>query len=379
MNTGSQLRKRICQSGSAHFLHLTLDRPQALNALNLELIQDLSRALAQAEASPDIEWILLDSSSERAFCAGGDVRALALSLLQANPKNSGEKICDDYFFAEFILDYQLQACQKPLVTWSKGICFGGGIGLFRAGSLRVCEASSTFAMPEISIGYFPDVGASWFLRQFKSPNFGRFLGLTGQRISAPLALAQGLATHLVSAAAKENFLSAAKKIPSGLSKTQLVENLKILLAENCTDSATPEDLDPDVDRLLARLYQKNEFSDFWAELLALQKESLWFREQSQLLFQGSPFSARLIFAQLHPQFDSLAQKELVAREWNIAANFARHPDFREGVRALLIDKDRKPRWQNHSPLEIEAEAIKAFFYPPRGVLKNPLAEALSLL
>ena len=183
--------------------HLTLDRPSALNALNLELIAEISNALEQWKDDSSIDAIFLDSSHEKAFCAGGDVKA----LIQHSPNDQAEKIefARIYFQREYALDYLIHTYPKPLICWGDGFILGGGMGLFQGAHCRITTERSVLAMPEIAIGLFPDVGASYFLNRL--PEYlGLFLGISGYKISGSDALLLGLADYQIASSEKSGMI-----------------------------------------------------------------------------------------------------------------------------------------------------------------------------
>jgi enoyl-CoA hydratase len=302
---------------------ITLDRRNALNALTLEMVSDISAALAGFAADSAIERVLIDSAVPNVFCAGGDIK-----MVRGLAASGRHEQALAFFRTEFALNRMIAEFPKPYIALIDGICFGGGMGLSIHGRHRVITEQAAFAMPEVAIGYFPDVGASHFLSRLPA-GVGLWLGLTGHRVKADAALAIGLATHRIAAGA--------------------VDGLRQALAEESSS----------VYEILGRFAlqpgggDRNEIgrmaASFRAESLQAVLSNL---ERSHdrmqqdcldLLRASSAFSATLTFSLInHAKGLSLA--ECLARELRAADLAVRHPDFVEGVRALLIDKDRKPRW-----------------------------------
>ena len=169
--------------------HITLNRPKALNALNLEMINAITAALESWRHDPAVHLIIIDSSSERAFCAGGDVRGVRDWVLAGRSQD-----VETFFVLEYALNYLTARYPKPYVALIDGICMGGGIGLSIHGTVRVATEHAVFAMPETQLGLFPDVGGSYFLPRLRGA-FGMYLGLTGARVGSADACWLGLATH----------------------------------------------------------------------------------------------------------------------------------------------------------------------------------------
>ena len=318
---------------------LILNRPQALNALTLDMVSEMSRALAAFEADAEVKTIAIASQSDKAFCAGGDVRALT-TLAKTDPAAASA-----FFRTEYRLNAQIAACSKPLVALVDGLCFGGGMGL--AANARWCLMSrkGQMAMPEMTIGLFPDVGAAHFLA--KAPGeIGVWMALTGARLGADDAIWAKLAstlmeegdqsrilTELARGAAVDDHLLpyAPSRIMPGLHK--LRERIDTLFAGNS------------IEAIIARLEAE---TDDWAkaQLLALRR--------------SSPTSLALALSHMRA-CRGLSLNAILERDFRIACACLRGQDFIEGVRAQLIDKDRNPRWQA-APL-----SLLEFEEPPFGV------------
>jgi enoyl-CoA hydratase/carnithine racemase len=308
--------------------HILLDRPKALNALDLAMIRDMQAALEEWRDDPGVHAVVIEGTGGRAFCAGGDIRAIR-SLAQA-----GEAAAVEAFFAEeYALNASIDEYPKPYVALIDGICMGGGIGVSVHGSHRVATETAMFAMPETGIALFPDVGATFMLPRLPG-QLGLYLGLTGARMQGADAVHGGIATHFV-----------------------LQADLPALRADLARDGVAavavhartlpPFSLAPHraaIDRC------------FGAEtvpeiLLRLQAEGTdWARETLATLRAMSPSAVLWSFAAVR-RGAGLSLRDALAAELALTRQVTRHPDFAEGVRAMVVDKDRQPRW---SPEAIEA-------------------------
>ena len=301
---------------------ITLNRPAVLNALTLPMIRQIRAALDRHVADPAVEVVVIRSSSPRAFCAGGDMRRIReLSLAGAFDEIAA------FFTDEYALNLAIAECTKPYVALIDGVAMGGGLGLSVHGRHRIVTEHAMLAMPETAIGFIPDVGASYFLSRLE-PAIGRWLALTGARIGGIGAMAAGLATQF---------------IPR--------DRLPALQADLADASAGS------IDAVLARYAEP---IDRDAALQALRRRAAGFDAPSLAdvlaAWRGSAGAEALAAfspAALAQTFELLnaaagrSLKDCLALEFEGSMHAARHPDFIEGARAVLVDKDRRPRWQPH--------------------------------
>jgi enoyl-CoA hydratase len=332
----------------------TLNRPKALHALDLGMIRTLHPRLDAWARDPAIRAVVIRGTGGRAFCAGGDVRAVAASL--DAPVTPGEAPLSEAFFrAEYALNHRIHHFPKPFIALVDGICMGGGLGLSAHGSHRVVTERLLLAMPETAIGLFPDVGGGWFLPRFPG-QAGTYLGLTGARCSSADALWLGYATQHVESARLEALVDA--------------------LAAADWASAAPHDVasrvlsgfhsDPGPSPLSAHreaidcCFAADRVEDILAALDA--EGSAWARETRATLARMSPTSLKVTLRQLR-LCRSLFYDAVVTVEFRLSQHCTALPDFREGIRAVLVDKDQKPRWSPASLAEVSEPRVEACFAP----------------
>jgi len=299
---------------------ITLNRPAALNALTLPMIRAIQVALDAHLADPAVQVIVIRSSSPKAFCAGGDMRRIReLSLAGAFDEIA------NFFREEYALNLAINRCAKPFVALLDGIAMGGGLGLSIHGRHRVVTEHASLAMPETAIGFIPDVGASHFLSRLE-PAIGMWLALTGARISANEALAVGLATQSTRREQLAPLLAALGDNAAGT-----IEEVLQRFSETVDTHAALNGL-------------RQRASGFDAPTLPAVLAAWRAASGPQATAAFSPAALAQTFDLLHAaQGKSLA--DCLALEFEESMHAARHPDFIEGARAVLVDKDRQPRWQ----------------------------------
>ncbi|WP_068635075.1 enoyl-CoA hydratase/isomerase family protein [Thauera butanivorans] len=360
------------------FGHATLNAPKSLNALSLDMIDRLAPQLDAWAADPAIVGVLLDGAGEKAFCAGGDVAALHHAI-KAMPEGEVPQAAKDFFEHEYRLDHRIHTYPKPMLCWGQGIVMGGGIGLMAGSSHRVATPTTRMAMPEITIGLYPDVGGSWFLRHMPGRS-GLFLALTGAPLNAADARFAGLADFIVADAERE-------RLPALLADTRwdapddggnaanharLGALLDQLGASVSPATVQPSPLRAHFDRIEA-LIGHDGLADIAARLSALAEDAdPWLAAAGKTFARGAPSSARLSWA-LWQKTRHMSLAEVFRTEYHVSVAATAHRDFAEGVRALLIDKDRKPRWQ-FATVEAVPDEIIADHFEPRYSGPHPLAD-----
>ncbi|MBY8881237.1 enoyl-CoA hydratase/isomerase family protein [Actinacidiphila acidipaludis] len=309
---------------------IALDRPGALNALDLTMVRLMTDALMRWRDDDGVRSVLVVSTSPKAFCAGGDIRAMRDAGMRGD-----DAAVTAYFSSEYALNALIADYPKPYTALVDGFAMGGGMGISVHGSALVVTERATLAMPETAIGFFPDIGASHFLPRLPGA-VGWYLGLTGARISAEAAVECGLATHYVPAADLPSLQAAL----TGADDPEAV--LKRFAAV-----APPSELTAHREAI-ARCFGAPDLAAVGARLAAEREDREWARGTLEVLRRASPMSLRITFEVLRAgAVDGL--EGCLARELELSRATAREPDFHEGVRALLVDKDRNPSWSPGEP------------------------------
>ena len=330
----------------------TLNRPKALNTLTLGMYRTLDPDLVAWGRDPAVHAVVIRGAGDKAFCAGGDVRAIWEA---GQGRTTG--LTADFFREEYCLIQRVYRFPKPYVALLDGITMGGGAGVSLHGSHRIATERFLFAMPETVIGLFPDIGATTFLNRCPG-RIGRYLGLTGARLKAADALYCGLVTHNVPRARLPELTEAL--VGLAWQKGQERRQVDALLAE-FTAPAGPAplaELQPAIDRCFAP-------DSVEGIIAALERESGdWARAALESLAKASPTSLKITLRQLEigAQYDV---EEALQLEYRMTQHAMQRNDFFEGVRALLVDKDQKPRWSPASLAEV-GEADIAFYFRSLG-------------
>ncbi len=328
-------------------LHITLNRPQVINSLDLNLIRQLAKALDEAEASLRIQVVLIMGAGTKGFCAGGDIKALVRAI-----KNEGEKPALTFFAEEYELNLRLHRFPKPVVVLADGITMGGGLGIAAGADLVVATEKTRMAMPETRIGFFPDVGATGWMFDRCPTGYPEFLGLTGYEMVGAECLRLGFATHLIAGKQLPDFVADlalhAAKLPR--EKPAAVKQLQKLFAP-WSESQTLTN--PVMDEWVQTYFHEAEsLPEIVGSLSLCSLEHNLCQGVFQRLSERSPTALALTLKLLrHNQERPLA--EVFQADLQAARFIINHPDYTEGVRARLIDKDNRPRWQPDNIAEIK--------------------------
>lgn len=330
--TGEDTDVRIAKVGRIG--HITLDRPKALNALTLPMLRAIAQALADWRDNDRVLAVAVDGAGERGLCAGGDIRAIYRSL------QAGDGMAAAFWREEYALNAQIAAYPKPYVVLMDGLVMGGGVGISAHGSHRLVTPRTALAMPETSIGFFPDVGGTWLLSRAPG-ELGTYLALTGARIGSADTILCGLADGLIEL---EQWPALVGALAGSASKDDVARCLAGLdgsgneeprLARNRAEIDRSFASDR-VEEIFARLERAG--SPFAADTLAT-------------LRARSPMALKVTLAALRLARSLATIGECLALELAMTGPMARRPDFPEGIRAAVIDKDQAPRW---SPATLEA-------------------------
>ncbi|MGM0857809.1 MAG: enoyl-CoA hydratase/isomerase family protein [Pseudomonadota bacterium] len=349
---------------------ITLNAERSLNALTLEMIEEILPRLAEWRSDERVVALLLDSAGDKAFCAGGDV----VNLYKAIKGEGDPDFPERFFDNEYRLDYALHTYPKPVICWGNGIVMGGGMGLLSASSHRVVTETSRLAMPEVTIGLYPDVGASWFLNRLPNGT-GRFLAMTGSQINAPDAVHLGLADRAIASHQRDAMAKALTKATWGEGAKTDAHGVVNRILRELEQASQPvfEELEAPVYKfspLIRELMDHDTVEQIVAAISAVSSDDKWFAKAQKTLAHGSPVSIKLIDEQLkRAKYMSLA--EVFQAELALSVQCCRHREFPEGVRALLVDKDGKPDWTYPDVAAVEDSFIDELLTPPWA--NNPLA------
>ncbi|XLZ71978.1 enoyl-CoA hydratase/isomerase family protein [Massilia sp. SR12] len=338
----------------------TLDAPKSLHALTLDMIRQLDKALVRWEQDPQIACVFLHSSTDKAFCAGGDVRSLRDAIL-ADPKAFPNPAAQAFFSEEYRLDYRIHTYSKPLVVWGGGIVMGGGLGLMAGAPHRVVTETTRIAMPEISIGLFPDVGGSWFLPRMPGRS-GLFLALTGAPLNAGDALFTGLGDYFIQQQERHNVIAALCQADWRADGEQVADSVLREFAAAADYNALPaSEVRTHFDAIQGMTASRT-LTDVVAAIGAYAGDAPWLQRAAKTLANGSPFSAALGW-ELQQRARHLSLTDVFRMELKVALHCCAYPDFAEGVRALLIDKDNAPQWQAATERDITGAVAHCFTAP----------------
>jgi 3-hydroxyisobutyryl-CoA hydrolase len=329
---------------------IMLNRPKKLNSLNASMIRKIVPRLVEWEKSDMANVVIMKGAGEKALCAGGDVAALA-ELNQQGP--DGWKKSANYFGLEYKLDHYISTYTKPYIAFMDGITMGGGVGLSIHAPFRIATEKTVFAMPETTIGFFPDVGASFFLPRMNG-SVGTYLALTSDRLTGPNVFYSGIATHYLHSTSLPDLEARLAELRF-MDYEQLPERLQ-LINETLEEFSTglpydqPIQISGDIRKAIDRCFDKNNIADIMS---ALEQErgstEEWAQKQLDTLRKRSPTAVHVALRQMRVGGDwDIA--ETFKKEHKIATQFMKHPDFTEGVTALLVRKE-KPKW---SPESLEA-------------------------
>ncbi|MEM8855532.1 MAG: enoyl-CoA hydratase/isomerase family protein, partial [Pseudomonadota bacterium] len=317
---------------------ITLTRPKALNALSMTMVNDMGEALDGWAEDDGVERVVVTHEG-KAFCAGGDIRDVY----------ERREAAVDFFIAEYTNNHRVKRFPKPYISLIDGICMGGGVGISVHGSHRVGGENLVFAMPEVGIGLFPDVGASYVLSRMAG-EFGLYLGLTGHRLTRGGAAAAGIITHPVASAS----------IPDALDRAAHAEDLDAALAEL---AVATEPLDRGELAAIEEAFSAGSVSEILTRLKAADDP---FSAKAAAAIEGkSPTSLAVTFREIRGALDRPFEACL-RDEFRILCQILKGHDFYEGIRAVVIDKDNAPKWNPASLSAVDEAAIKAHFQEPEG-------------
>lgn len=333
-----------------------LTRPKALNALTYGMVKEMAAKLDDWEHDDAIGAVVIKGEGEKAFCAGGDVRAVWKSVVEENDGKPSD-LSKHFFFDEYRLNHQIHAFSKPFVALLDGVTMGGGVGVSIHGSHRIATERLMFAMPETGIGLFPDVGGGWFLPRLPGET-GTYLALTGARLDAAGACALGITTHFVPSSRLEGFeAQLATAIGGGSPARAAVNDVLERLAEpagddplagnravidGCFKANTVEEI---IDALSA------DGSDFAAEI-------------RDILLAKSPTSLKISLELMRRGREASNLADVLLLEYRLSQACMAGHDYYEGIRAVLVDKDHAPKWQPAALDAVGRDIVAKHFEAP---------------
>ena len=357
----------------------TLNVEKTLNAISLEMVDLLDHQLRAWAADPQVALVVMQAAGEKAFCAGGDLQHLYRTMLDQHATDQREDIRSntyacDFFEREYRLDYLIHTYPKPILAWGHGIVMGGGIGLMAGASHRVVTEKSRLAMPEITIGLYPDVGGTWFLNRMPG-HVGLFLALTGASFGAADAVFARLADYQLEHGQKQALLATLLSQPWDGKQDGTLLTRVLLAAEQQAKSAfavAPAPLRQNFE-LINQLCRAPTLDEVVQNIVGLQTDDAWLQKGIATLVAGSPASAWLSHA-LQGRALHMSLAEVFRLEYVVSLHCAARTDFAEGIRALIVDKDRQPKWQPASLAQVSTEWGNGFFDDPWSESDHPLAD-----
>ena len=324
--------------------HVTLNRPKAMNALTLDMVRDIYKALCSWKSDPSVEFVLIDGAGERGLCAGGDIRALYEYAVAGDLTDAGI-----FFREEYRLNLLIARYPKPYVALMDGVVMGGGVGLSAHGKHRVVTEKTLVAMPEASIGFLPDVGGTYLLGNAPD-EFGTYAGLTGARLGAADAILCGLADIFVTA---DRLAALSTQLLQ--SKTQAELSACLRSFGGTAPTGTLEAGRAWIDRCFCA----NSIEEIVAALENSEEESAL--QALADIRRNSPTSLKVTLQALRKARELRDLGPCLQQEYSAGMHCLREGDFIEGVRAAVIDKDRKPMWNPASLADVSSETVEGFF------------------
>ncbi len=342
--------------------YLTLTRPQALNALSLDMVRALTQALDQWAADPGVVAVVVAGAGGKAFCAGGDIRFFHQAAL------AGDPTLDQFFVEEYALNHKIHRYPKPYIALMDGVVMGGGMGISQGARRRLVTERTKMAMPETNIGLFPDVGGGWFLARTRG-RLGEYLGLTGNVIHAADALYAGLADAFVPS-------NALAELTASLRAGTFTSGDDVLAAIDAVTAQHRAACDP-ATSMLAR--QRDAIDAAFGaatvqEIVATVSDAGddWSAQTAAALRTRSPLMLCVTLEQIR-RARTMALEDELRMELDMMHDVFRYGDGVEGIRALAIDKDHAPKWRPARLDEVERNKVLAFFDSPWRADEHPLA------
>jgi len=332
---------KYSENGNAAII--TLNRPTNLNALNYEMIISIEECLKNINKNKNIKLVIFKGEGDKAFCAGGDVK----SFYEENLTNIN-KLRKNFFYREYKLNYLIKKYKKPIISFVNGICMGGGVGIAMHSSIVIVSENVKFAMPECTIGLFPDVGSSNFLSKLKS-NIGLYIALTGKRLVSGDLIELGLANYCVS---RNNFKSLEKRLIN-------IKNMRSIhkIIDEYSEK-TNSSIFPSLNKNINSIFKYNKVE----KIISLLESSneIWAEEAFKAMNKSSPTSLKISLKQLRlSKYKSF--KDNLIMDYRLSQSCMTGVDFYEGVRSVLVDKDFKPIWSPNKVQDVSSKLVVSHF------------------
>lgn len=360
----------LCADNRSKIGLATLDNANSLNALTFDMLAELHDKLGQWQSDDSIVCVMLEGAGEKSFCAGGDVRTM-YHVMKEKSDTDIQSFCTRYFTLEYQCDFLIHTYSKPIIAWGDGIVMGGGMGLFMGASHKVVTQKARLAMPEVTIGLYPDVGATWFLNRLE-PGIGLFLGLTGASVNATDAMAVKLADHFLTSEQKSSVLQELQQQnwQEGPERKELVSQILNHLSQQVIEQSPNSHLMPFFSQIQTAC-SGEELAQVVQNICAIDGQTPWLDAAKQTLQAGSPITAKICFRQV-TQCQKLSLADCFRLELNLSVQSSVLGEFQEGVRARLIDKDNQPHWQYGGVAEVDEKVIDNLFQPLWPEESHPL-------
>jgi len=337
---------------------LTLNRPQALNALSLEMIRAMSHALLAWQHDPEVHAVILRGEGGKALCAGGDIRFFHRAATAGDPQ------LITFFTEEYRLNHLIFSYAKPYIALMDGVVMGGGMGISQGASLRVVTERTKMAMPETNIGLFPDVGGGWFLARVPG-HVGEYLGVTGQMIEAADALSVGLADCHVTA---EALAAIVQRLRDG--NWSSAEQIAACFTEAASAPDDAKALIAPHREAIDDCFSQNSVQGIFADL-AGNTDAEWAAQTAAHMAKRSPLMMAVTLELIRRGRHTTLADEL-RRELDMMTHVFAEGDGIEGIRALAVDKDHAPKWKHANIDAVRADEVAAFFVSPWRHEQHPL-------
>lgn len=334
------------KTASGHLVGLmTLNVPKAMNAVDLAMVDLIDERIEGWNQNPQVVAIVMRGAGDKAFCAGGDIRQLYDSMM-CEDEDQRYQYADDFFRGEYAKNYRLHQVTKPLIAWGHGFVMGGGLGLFIAANHRIGTESLRLAWPEVRIGLYPDVAATYYLSRLPFPA-GHWMGLSGSHVNAADSKQLQLTQYGVHSERWQEMVDGLLQQNWGDNRAcnhQLVRTLLTELDLQSTE-VMPDSQLAESEADLAAIFACDDLSEIAQRMKSHKAKSRWVKQGQKNFLKACPATARLIMDQIHRGVN-MSLKEVVSWELTLAYQAVRHPDFCEGVRAMVVDKDLKPKWKH---------------------------------